>query len=237
MPSEKKTTKNPKQAAIALTGNGFKGRALLEWLESHPAFPKVLYLSDKTPHITLKKTHYWRIDLTETLADVKIAEILKKEKIETLVHTALPITPPHNLAKAHELVSVGSMYLVNAAAEAKVKKLILASTADVYGAFANNPNYLTEEHPARGGLKSRFLKDKIDAENRFLNYAKKNPGACVTILRPATILGPSIQSYKTQYLKRWVVPTVWGYDPLVQFIHEEDLLTAFKKVILEDHPG
>ena len=228
-PSNRKT--------IALIGGGYKGINILKWLEREKKFPRVIYFNHKKPNLVLKKTKFYRLDLTETLADVKLAEIFKKEEVDTLIHTAIPVTPPKNISRAHELISVGSMYLCNAAAEAKLRKLVLASTADVYGAFANNPNYLNERHPPRAGAKSRFLADKIDAENRFLKYAEKNPKSIVTILRPASILGPSITSYKTQYLSRWFVPTVLGYDPLVQFIHEKDFMDGFKLSILNDCPG
>ena len=235
---KKKDKKKPKGfPTIALTGGGYKGVALLKWLEHDSRFPHVVYLNNKRPDLILKKSKFYRIDLTETLADVQLAEILKKEGVDTLVHTAIPVTPPHDVARSHELISVGSMYICNAAAEAKVRKLILSSTTDVYGAFPNNPNYITEDHPPRAGTNSHFLSDKIDAENNFLRYGKKDPDRVVTILRYATILGPSIHSFKTEYLSRWVVPTVWGYDPMVQFVHEEDLLQAFKIAVIEDHPG
>lgn len=222
---------------IAITGCGYKGMTILKWLEEDPRFGKVLFLNYKKPNIKLKKTKFYKIDLTETLADLALSKIFKKEKVHTVVHTALPITPPHNVSRAHELISVGSMYVTNAATDAKVKKIILASTVDVYGAFANNPNYLTEEHPARAGQKSKFLRDKIDAEKYFLNFGKKNPNSVATILRSATILGPTIKSYKTRYFSLPFVHTVFGYDPLVQFTHEDDLMQAFRLVIEQDHPG
>ncbi|MCE9624491.1 MAG: NAD-dependent epimerase/dehydratase family protein [Deltaproteobacteria bacterium] len=236
-PKARKSTPKTQYPTIALTGSGFKGQALLHWLENSPIFPKVIFLDYKKPKTQLKKTKYYRVDLTENLADVKLYDILAEEKVDTLIHTALPITPPRNVAWAHELLSVGSMYVCNAAAEAKVRKMILASTADVYGAFPDNPAYITENQPPRGGLKSRFIADKIDAEKQFLKYAQKYPQSTVTILRPATILGPTIQSYKTLYLSRLLVPTVLGFDPLVQFLHEVDLLRAFQAVILKDYPG
>ena len=222
---------------VAITGSGFKGMALLRWLENSPEFPRVVFLDYRKPTEVLKKTKFYRIDLTETLADVQLYEILAQEGIETLVHTAMPITPPRNMAWAHELLSVGSVYVCNAAAEAGVRKMILASTADVYGAFPDNPAYLTEDQAPRGGLKSRFLADKIDAERQYLKYSRKYPDSVMTILRPATILGPTIQSYKTRYLQRALVPTVLGYDPLVQFIHEADLFQAFQHAIRKDCPG
>ncbi|MFO1462490.1 MAG: NAD-dependent epimerase/dehydratase family protein [bacterium] len=241
--AKNRVKKNPAAApvqeypTVALTGSGFKGLSVLRWLENSPEFPRVIFLDHKKPTEILKKTKFYRVDLTETLADVKLYEILAEEKVDTLIHTALPITPPRNVAWAHELLSVGSMYVCNAAAEAKVRKLILASTADVYGAFPDNPAYITEKQAPRGGLRSKFFADKVDAEKQFLKYAQKYPESVVTILRSATILGPTIQSYKTRYLSRLLVPTVLGFDPLVQFLHESDLLRAFQMVTLKDCPG
>ena len=235
--SKEKKASPKTHGPIAVTGGGYKGLHLLRWLDQREDFEKIIFLNPKKPPFPLKKTQFHPIDLTETLVDVKLAEIFKKEKIDTLVHTALPITPPHDLARTHELISVGSMYLCNAASHAKVRKLILTSTADVYGAFPNNPNYITERHPARGGQLSRFLGDKIDAENRFLQYAQKHPRSIVTLLRPTTLLGPTISSFKTRYLSRSFVPTVLGSDPLVQFIHEKDFQEAFQRSVLGDFPG
>src|SRR5262249_26624356 len=100
-----------------------------------------------------------------------------------------------------------------------------------------NPNYITEDQAPRAGMTTKFLADKIDAERQFQKYAKKHPDRIVTILRPSTILGPTIQSYKTRYLSRIFVPTVLGFDPLIQAIHENDLLTAFQLAVKKDCPG
>jgi UDP-glucose 4-epimerase len=50
----------------------------------------------------------------------------------------------------------------------------------------------------------------------------------VTVLRLAPILGPTVNNYLTRYLGRRVVPTLMGFDPLMQFLHEVDALAAFK---------
>jgi len=112
---EKKMNAPAPMGPIALTGSGYKGSSLLRWLENDPELPRVIFLDKKKPLQNLQKTKFYRLDLTETLADVQLFEILKKEGIETLVHTALPATPPRNMAVAHELMSVGSMYVCNAA--------------------------------------------------------------------------------------------------------------------------
>jgi len=230
------TKKNTK--AIVLTGTaGFLGSSLLRELEQDRRYQNVIALDTRKPPFELKKTRFYRFDLTETLADSKLVEILKNEEVETFVHMAYPVSPPHDLEWAHELVSVGTMYVLNACAALKVKKLIMASTTEVYGAHPSNPNFLPEGHERRGGYKSRFLKDRIEAEDQFLKFARKHPEVIVTILRPCTILGPNVMNYKTTFLQRPVIMTVMGYDPLFQFVHEEDARRAFRMVLEKECPG
>ena len=230
--------KNSTTSSIAITGTaGFIGSSLLKALEDDPRTKSIIAIDNRKPPFETKKARFYKLDLTETLADSKLLEIFEKENVETVVHTAFPVSPPHDLSWAHELVSVGTMYVIDACASKKVRKLVMASTTEVYGALASNPNFLTESHPLRGGFKSRFLRDKIEAENQIQRFAKKNPETIVTILRPCTILGPNIKNYKTTFLQRPVFFTVMGYDPLFQCVHEEDVIRAFKTVLEKDCPG
>lgn len=216
---------------------GFKGHNILKRLETSPKYKKVIAIDFKKPGLTLKKTKFYKLDITEASADAALAGILKKEKCDTLIHTAFPITPPKDESFAHEVIAIGTLYILNACGAAGVRKIVLASTTDVYGAFPTNPNYLTEDMLPKGHLQSRFLGDKIDAENQVLAYQKKHPESVVTVFRPCTILGPTINSYKTRFLRRMVIPTLLGFDPLIQFVHEDDVIDAFYRLIEEDHAG
>src|SRR4030095_5589434 len=226
------------ERVIALFGgSSVKGLNILQRLENDPRFKHIIVLDRKKPPIETHKTKFYKLDLRQTLADVRIAEIFKKEKVHTVIHAGIPITPPRNQALSHEIISVGSMYICNACVRAGGKKLLLSSTTDVYGAFPDNPNFLTEESHARGGIRNRFLGDKIDAERAALRMAKKHPEMTVTIIRPCHILGPTIQSYKTEYLSRPIILTILGYDPLVQFVHENDVIDSYIHLIEKDAPG
>ena len=239
--ASKKKTKSAGTASrtIVVTGtSGFKGSRIIKALEADPRYSSIVAIDAHKPPSDIKKTKFYKLDLTETLADVKLAEILKTERCDTLVHCAFPITPPKNPSFAHELISIGTLYVMTACAEARVRKVILASTSDVYGAFPTNPNFLQEKvHPPKGDRQSQFLADKIDAEKQALKFGAKYPDRVVTILRSCTILGPTIQSYKTNYLRRPFVTTIMGFDPLVQFIHEDDLIRAFMLAIEKDSHG
>lgn len=235
----KKIPTKTNNKTIVITGTAsFRGAALLKALENDPQYQSIVAVDYKKPPFPTKKTRFHKVDLTETLADEHLANILKKENCDTLIHCAIPTTPPKNQGLAHELISVGTLYVFNACAEARVRKVILASTSDVYGAFPTNPNFLLEDfHTPKGDRQSSFLADKISAEKEALKYAKKYPDRIVTILRFCTILGPTYKSYKTQFLRRPIVTTILGFDPLVQFLHEDDLVKAFNLAITQDCPG
>lgn len=223
---------------IALTGTAsFLGSTLLKELEANRHFHTIVALDFRPPPFKIKKARWEKVDLTETGVDQKLTDIFKKYRITTLVHTALLNRPIRDLEQSHEVQSVGTMHLLIAAGAVQLKKIILASTSDVYGAFPSNPNFLTENHPPRGGELSPFLKDKVEVEEQFLRYQKEHPQTCMTILRPATILGPTVNNFKTHFLQNAMIPTVLGFDPLIQFVHESDVLRAFLKVIQKNHPG
>jgi UDP-glucose 4-epimerase len=50
-------------------------------------------------------------------------------------------------------------------------------------------------------------------------------------------VGPTIRNFYTKLLTPQVVPAVMGYDPLMQYLHEDDAIAALLKAVREDHPG
>lgn len=228
-----------KGRVVALTGiNGFVGSNLFQRLNADPAVSKIVAIDRQSSPVSSVKARYHKIDLTEPLADAHMAEILEEEAVDTVVHLAFLSGPSRNTAYAHELESVGTMYVLHACSAVKgVERLIVGSTTMVYGAHPKNPNYLSEEHPFRINPSYKFASDKVDAERQVARFMRKNPSKCVTILRPATILGPTIQYYMTQYFGRFFIMTLLGYDPLVQFVHEEDVIEAYKLTVDRESPG
>jgi len=232
-----KSKKAPQKSVVILGAAGIIGSRTLAYLEASKKFKKVIVIDQRRPDVTLKKSKFYKIDLTTPTADAELAEILKREHCDTLIHTSLPVSPIKNVDYAHEVIAIGSYHIFNACHAARVRKVVMATTTDVYGAFPTNPNYLTENMPLKGYLQDKMLADRIDAEKQALHFQKKNPQSVVTIFRHCTILGPGIDTYKTRYLKRPVVLTMLGYDPLVQFVHVDDVMQGFQKVVEGDYPG
>jgi UDP-glucose 4-epimerase len=107
----------------------------------------------------------------------------------------------------------------------------------LYGAHPTNPNFLSERHALRAPHDEPFFGDKIEAEAEANRFAQRAPGVSVVILRTAPILGPNVGNYVSRYLARRLLPTMMGYDPLLQFLHEADAITAFWLALFKDVAG
>ncbi|MBL8682175.1 MAG: NAD-dependent epimerase/dehydratase family protein [Myxococcales bacterium] len=223
---------------VALTGAvGFLGRNLIGLLEDDDRIGRIVALDIEQPTTAGRKTRFYKVDLTQPTVDARMAEILAAEGVDTFLHLAFLASPTYASAWAHELESVGTMHVLNACRERPVHKFILWSQTILYGARPSNPNFLTESHKLEGNRDSRFLVDKIEAEAVVQRFAKQMPQTVVSVLRMAPILGPTVRNYLSRYLGRRLVPTLMGYDPLMQFLHEVDALAALKLATMRDVPG
>jgi UDP-glucose 4-epimerase len=227
-----------KLRTIAVTGAAsFLGSNLIGMLEQDERVGHIVAIDIKSPPAGREKTRSFEIDLTQPTAEGKVAEIFAAERVDTIAHLAFLASPTHATAWAHELESVGTMHVTVAARHAQVRKLVLWSLTWLYGARPSNPNFLTEKHPLRAPSGEPFFADKIDAEEQARKLAQRSPGTVVTILRTAPILGPTVRNALTMYLGRKVVPTMMGFDPLVQFLHEADAIAAMHLAVMRDTPG
>jgi UDP-glucose 4-epimerase len=223
---------------VALTGAAsFLGRNLVGVLEEDEGTGRIIAIDTKAPDTSGPKTRMYPVDLTEPSSEERVAEILSAEGVDTFLHLAFLSSPTHASAWAHELESVGTMHVLNAARRVSLHKLILWSQTILYGAHPTNPNFLSERHPLRADPQEAFFADKMEAERETAAFAAKARGTVVTILRTAPIVGPTVRNYITRYLAERIIITLLGFDPLWQFVHEVDAIAAFKLAIDRDFPG
>jgi UDP-glucose 4-epimerase len=215
----------------------FLGTNLVGLLEEDDRVDRIVAVDIKPPSTAGSKTRSYEVDLTQPTTEARLAELLAAEHADTVVHLAFLASPTHAVAFAHELESVGTMHVLVAARHAQIRKFVMWSQTLLYGAHPTNPNFLSERHPLRAPKREPFFADKIEAEHEANRFAQRAQGSIVTILRTAPILGPTVRNYLTHYLARRMVPTMMGFDPLVQFVHEVDAIAAFKLAIDRDVPG
>jgi UDP-glucose 4-epimerase len=223
---------------IAITGLGtFLGRALVERLLDRNPNLRVLGIDHRRPSCRDDRVHFCRVDLTDPTADNQLAEVLHRERAEALVHAAFRTNPTADLELDHELETIGSLHVMNACAAAKVRRLVVASSTMLYGPWPDNPNFLSEEHPLRGHPEAHSVNNRVEVESLLADWMTRRPDTEVTVLRTCWILGPEYSDRVTRYLSLPVVPKLLGWDPLMQFVHEDDCLHAFECATLASHPG
>lgn len=237
-PSDSLDRIRPRGRVVTVSGaSSFLGTNLVALLEEDPSVARIVAIDVKAPQTAGPKTRCYEVDFTQPTTEARLSEIFAAERTDTLVHLAFFASPTHATALAHELESVGTRHVLVAARHAQIRKVVMWSQTWLYGAHPTNPNFLTERHPLRAPTTEPYFADKIEAENEANRFADKAPGSVVTVLRTAPILGPTVHNFVTRYLARRLVPTMMGFDPLLQFVHEIDAIAAFKLAIDRDHPG
>ena len=210
----------------AVTGiASFLGARVLRRLVEQDGAGSVVALDVAAPPAGLGVAHR-ALDLTLPASDQQVLDALREEGITRLVHCAFFTSPRRDSTYAHELESIGTLNVLAAAAAAGVSHVLLRSFTAVYGARGENPNFLTEDRPLQPNPGLSWVRDKLEAEQHAASFARRYPDLTITVLRFAPLLGPDVHNFYTRLLDHRVVPTVLGYDPLVQMLHPEDALTA-----------
>ncbi len=214
---------------IAITGlRTYLGRRLAERLALLPGL-RLIGLDRLRPHGLSAGVGFREIDLTRPDAGSALADAFHKEDVEVVVHLAFRREPTSDLEGDHELETIGSLNLLHACAGAGVPRLVVGSTTMVYGPYADNPNFLSEEHPLRGHPHAHSVQNRVEMERLVADWTARHPSTSVCVLRPCWIVGPTYRDAVTRYFARSLVPTLLGYDPLLQLVHEQDCLEAFEQ--------
>jgi UDP-glucose 4-epimerase len=228
----------PKKKSVAVTGaNGYVGRLALARLLESSRVGRVLALDREEPELSHPKLSFAPLDLTRADAVESMTAALADAHVDTLVHLAFFASPVRDAGYAHEVEAVGTGHVLAAAAAAHVGSLVMSSTTFVYGASPQNPNFLTEDRALPARAVSRTVADRVEAEQQVRAWRATNPSMRSTVLRFASIVGPTVDTPVTRYLGRAVAPVVLGYDPLVQCVHEDDVGEAILCAVLADKCG
>jgi len=137
-----------------------------------------------------------------------------------------------------EINVIGTMQLLAACQKApSVRKLVVKSSTAVYGSSPQDPALFTEDLEPNAMARSGYAKDSVEVEGYVRGFARRRPDVAVTTLRFANFVGPKVTTPLTSYFSLPVVPTVLGFDPRMQFVHERDGLEVLWRVTLGDHGG
>jgi UDP-glucose 4-epimerase len=216
------------------------GSRLAGQLAADPTIDRVVGVDTTPPskddRVRLGRTEFVRADIRNPL----IARVISHAKVDSVVHTSVTATPGRagGRTSMKEMNVIGTMQLLAACQKSEtVGRLVVKSTTSVYGASPRDPAVFTEDTPARTAPVSGYGKDAVEVEGYVRGFSRRRPDITVAVLRFANFIGPTIETPLTRYFALPVVPTEFGYDPRLQFLHEDDGIEVLRLATLADHPG
>lgn len=165
-----------------------------------------------------------------------LEEVLRHHEVEAVLHLGL-MHNPRNDVGCYRFNVVGTQRLLELVAKYKVPKLLLLSSANIYGPDPDNSHFLTEDSPLLGAEHHPEIRDLVAVDNIVQAFFYRQPETRTVLLRPVHIVGPRVRNAPANYLRLerpWVIT---GFDPLVQLIHEEDVVEAIRLAVEKSARG
>jgi UDP-glucose 4-epimerase len=155
----------------------------------------------------------------------KLKDVFRAYDIQAVVHLGVMHDPRASAAEHHSWNVAGFTKLLEYVAQFRVPKLVVLSSANVYGPQPSNPQFLSEEAPLLGGQNFSDIRDLIEVDMLAQSFFWKLPETETVILRPVHILG-SVHNAPSNFLRLNPVLTVMGFDPMAQVVSEADVVHA-----------
>jgi len=224
---------------VLVTGvGGYLGGNLAARLAANPDIDRVLGVDTAPPSkdVPLGRAEFIRADIRNPL----IAKVISSAKVDTVVHASTTANPaaPARRSLIKEMNVIGTMQLLAACQRSHtVRRLVVKSTAAVYGTGSRSPAVFTEEDTPAETSSGGYGKDAVEVEGYVRGFARRRPDVVITTARLTNIIGPRVDTVLTRYFALPFVPTVLGYDARVQLLHLEDALAVLERATIEDLPG
>jgi len=222
---------------VLITGlASFWGGLVAQALEDNPDVDVIIGLDTREPSVELERTEYVRTDENYSI----LARIVRAAQVDTIVHTFLIVDSTSMRPKTmHEINVIGTMNLFAAASApgSTVRDVVVKSSSYVYGASKADPQWFSEETPRSFPPRTRVEQSLESVEGYVRDFAEDNPHVNVTLLRFSNVLGPDIVTPISRALELPVVPSIFGFDPRVQFVHEDDVVRSILFVLDRHLPG
>ncbi|MDP3521769.1 MAG: SDR family oxidoreductase [Hydrogenophaga sp.] len=222
---------------ILVTGaDGFLGQGLIKALAYRADTDAVVAtdVREVPPERRLAGIAYRALDVR----DPGLGAVLAEHQIDSVVHLASIVTPGKGSNRAFEYsVDVGGTHNVLDACVAQgVGHLIVSSSGAAYGYHADNPAWLTEDHPLRGNPVFAYSDHKRLVEEMLAQYRAQHPELAQTVLRIGTILGERVDNQITALFEKPRLIAIAGSDSPFVFIWSDDVTGAIQHALSGDAP-
>ncbi len=203
---------------VLLTGiAGRLGRRAAQRLGRHH---KVVGVDPRPCPALPADVEHHRVDIRRRPAE----DIFRQGEIDAVIHLGVVHNFRISAEKLYARNVIGTETLLRYVSKYKVKKLVLLSSGDVYGPMPTNSHFIDEDAPLMADQSFPEIRTLVAVDRTVQSFFWRHHDMETVILRPAHIVGPNVRNAPSNYLRLRVVPTIMGFDPMVQLIHEDDLL-------------
>lgn len=217
--------------AVVVTGiSGNLGRTLAKLLHKQE---RIIGIDRRPFPGKPKDIEVHQLDLRKKKAE----DIFRRGNIKAVIHMGIMHDPRMSAEDHHSFNVVGTTRILDYCAKYNVKKVVVLSSANVYGPSPENSNFLTEDAPLMAASRFSEVRDLIEVDMLAHGFFWRHPEKQTVILRPVHIVGPNIKNAPSNYLR---LPRPWsvaGFDPMVQLIHVEDAARAMIEALKPEARG
>jgi nucleoside-diphosphate-sugar epimerase len=221
---ERTDARHQTMPVVAVTGAaGGIGHTLTARLAASPRVKKVIAIDSRRGDIS---------GVTWRVADVRDPALAGRlNGVDVVVHADFDLTPDSDARQRRAFNVRGAQTVLTAAAAARIGRVVLVTSAMVYGARPDNQVPLSEQATLAADADNSVAGDLLEVEQLARRSPRANPGMAVTVVRPAALVGAGpdpVDSLVTRHFEAPRLLTVKGCAPRWQFCHVDDLGSALE---------
>ena len=155
---------------------------------------------------------------------------------DALVHLGVMHDPRARPAELYSWNITGTAKLLEYCQAHAVPKVVLLSSANVYGPRPDNPQFLTEDAPLLAAQRFPAMRDLVEIDHLVSTFLWRARELETVVLRPVHIVGP-VHNAPSNYLRIDRPPVLLGFDPMVQLVHVLDVAEAIVQALVPGRRG
>jgi UDP-glucose 4-epimerase len=175
----------------------------------------------------------YRVDLRKRPAE----DVFRRHRPNAVIHMATVTYFEASREQRYRINLGGTKAVFKHCVAYNVEHVVFFGRHTIYGAAADAPLYRREDEPPLAVATFPQLADLVAADLYAAGALWRYPKLTTSVLRMVYTLGPTRRGTLAAYLSGDRVPTLLGFDPLFQFMHEDDAAHAISAAITHRPKG